>query len=1126
VADDGEFEKLRPGQLLKIWKEVGLERWKALLEENYPDSKWHVQGDDIIGCCPYHEEKTPSFYVRVGRGYACCYGANCKQYVWNPLEFLAKIWKAPIAKVLKELRRHFKIRLSKAYAQSLDQIEANEQLKHVLRRVMNLELCDALENPTASEFDYIEHAGLIPWLQKRNIPLGTIHQWPVGVLPTQSRLFQRLKEIDDGERWQGAAYEYLRDHFAMPGGAPKHEGWFAFFYYTSPTTIGRIKLRKPERDPADRSFVMVADSCDKNAGFFGLNMFAELRSVFADIPVYACEGDFDVLATVGHQLTAGRNDIFIIGTGGAQEDELDPLLAFGFKEIYAVPDNDAGGIGNVRGWMQASTGVKRVFIWAEDEKTRGIKDLDDAWRAYPFEDFFQRLRSDNSFVHAHEWAIQRTLEELDTVSEEDAPGRVAAVLKYAGMKNEADQSQFLDTICLTQRIDRALIAKEVMQDEDEEGVIKRLAKDLRKHFVFIAKETTERGKDTYARLWSLKERMLLTLPLSSAENTARTLEVNDLHDVTAYVRQTVGEPDCIEMKAFKRQLVPREYMEKQKLIRQLLQQAVTREICTCPDWKTLSKFGQGLHYPQHVNGDRAVYIVNGQHFYKGTITSTSEQVEYVSLDSPVIEGGVLQPSSRPWSQHLMTVDDVNSGKAYDPAEVFNKIYELLDAGWRFTNQKLDVMYLTADIMYTAIVSIFNEMPLTDISGQTHSGKTKLLHLIGGTQEHEIKLCEAALLCENYSAAGIRQIMDNNTFRLILDEFEERDLSGNRYDGKANSVREILELVRSVSTGSKYIRGTTEGRAIEGTVRFPLTVAGIYTMGQVRDVNRFVHIAMKHEPNRKDPSDVVRKKMTEADMQKLQRAVTLCLLPHISKILSIYNGEFSMENTMDVYGKTGEDVGSFTRLIGNVRPAATIIQFVGRDGKAFLREFCQQKASSLHASGMLVSDCERIWNTVLNTSITFTVPNQGPRTASLSRMIVDPDFQCMLQLSDYGVYYLPQKNWLVVHWPRLQTAALAKYSGAEWATIKKIADTHPRVIDASTISDDEKREVINSKIKGATFDGTYCSVFSLGNMLGRNENGIFVTTLEDAEKDKRIRQEQYEPAVNVPGNPGNPGKADI
>jgi len=60
----------------------------ALLVERYNLRGWEPRGDDFVGCCPFHNDQTPSFYVYASTNRFYCFGCNA---TGDAVDFVARM---------------------------------------------------------------------------------------------------------------------------------------------------------------------------------------------------------------------------------------------------------------------------------------------------------------------------------------------------------------------------------------------------------------------------------------------------------------------------------------------------------------------------------------------------------------------------------------------------------------------------------------------------------------------------------------------------------------------------------------------------------------------------------------------------------------------------------------------------------------------------------------------------------------------------------------------------------------------------------------------------------------------------------------------------------------------------
>lgn len=1042
MAANKRVENVSPEHLKKIWSKISADDWFSLLNEHKPSHNWTKRGTRIVGCCIYHQEKTPSFHVDVHNGFAHCFGSSCTKHVWNPVRFAADIMGTGYAQAIRQLKNRYGIALPTAYTNNVQEIEENNELKLLLATVMNRELREALVNPEDPNYSYMETSGVLPWLRERQLPEDVFHQLPVGVFPTHQRLFERLDEIPGGKDSRETAFNYLRKGFTTPGNPPMYEGYLVFFYYKSPTELGRFRVRRPKTPKV----YAVDDPYDDDVGFLGLNMYPEVMGNLDNHPLYAVEGDFDALSVIAHQLNAGRGDVCIVGTGGAMESRLDVLTTFGFKKTFLVPDNDKPGRGWARRILTKNESVSRIFKWDED-LDRQIKDVDQAIRTHGFEPFYTRLTDETNFQFNHEWAIEQAKRAIEAFPSGDVDGRCKAAVEFGtALKKDTEREAFVDHISQEFGISQTALVQDMTPDDSPTGFKSRIAKKLKEEYYFLS-ENESSGGTTRVRAWSRRKRVMRSFVMDADKKVRAALE-RDLKDLQEYTKQHFGIPDFILFKAGPRgKEIPRSDIEVSKLITHYYAEALSNAADDTEPESHLVRLGQGVHYIDNPDeGDPTVFVVNGTYFFRGVFTDGG--IEYEEIDCPRYDQYVFDlVDNKPWSTNVKSVKDLKEGTKYDLREIFEKVRDIFNIGWKFYNHELEATFLAADVMYTTVADVFKMMVMADITGVTHSGKTTLLQVFGGKEFSGYRLCEATETLSDPSMAGMRNMMASHKLRLLIDEFEDNDHGAGRLNPKAYAVRGILDVVRNMASGGvDSVRAGTSGEVHKYKLQFPMTVSGIYTMQEPRDLNRFVHIRTQRIEGFSNPIVAIQKKYSIKAMKELRRQITLCWFPRIPELLRTIN------TVREEFAEGGHlPAGTYSRMLDNFIPAATILKMVGEDYVKFVNEFSTLKMQELVEQGGAVKESEDIWEELLHTSVSIyqLVRDVNEGIASVATLVADPHKHYLLDKTDLGVYLIPEKMWLVVFW-RKATSTILKNSARfknthNFGHLKMVADMDPRVI---------------------------------------------------------------------------------
>jgi len=1104
-------ESVSPATLKKIWSTITPADWLALVQEYKPDHQWNLAGSTIKGLCIYHADTTPSFIINLEKGFAHCYGGTCQKHEWNPVQFFAKLSDSGYGSALRVLKTRFGIKLPPSYFNNIQKIEDNNDVKRILCQALNAELVDALQHSDKPEYEYAEKSGFLSWFRKRGFPEDAAHMWPVGIIPPREKLNARLDQHKDWSDKKDKAIEYLKQYVSLPGVPNIHEGSVVFFYYTSPTTIGRLRIRRPNTN----EYYAVEDPYEKTVGLFGLNMFSHILGDLSKRALYVVEGELDALSLISHQLSAGLDNVCVVGTGGTMESNLDQLAQFGFENAWLVQDNDAAGTGWARELMSENDKVTRVFRWKADDATRHIKDVDEAIRAHGFESFYRRLCDEDNFPRNHEWVSEQLESDLAIIDKDDLDGRLEKAAEWGKcIRSDAQKTKYVSSAVQFYGFDKKLLLQEMQGDEEESRFVGRLAHQLaEREYHFMQQREVGNGKQTIVSAWSRRKKVIRNLPISSISSTRAAIEA-DLGRLDEYIKEELGEPPFLTHRLNNQgQPMALPFTQKMQMIGQYFLQAVVSAIPDSRPESMMKKLGQGFHYvPDFEDEKPAVILVNGIKCYKGTFTEDGNDVKYEELDGPLSGDYTFRLCNSPWSKSLRSVKDIEAGAKVNPKEVFEKLFEVLMTGWRFQNQELDAQFLAADVLYTPIAAAFEHMVVINVQGETHSGKSTLMQVIGGDVYRDVRLCESCKYLDDYTAAGVRQLLAGDSLRLFLDEFEDENVtSGARINRRSMSVRDILQMIRTISGGGSGVRGTPDGEAKESRLYFPITIGGVHTVQETVDVNRFVHISTKHIEGFGDAVGYIRSKFSTEELVQLRRDVTTCLLTRIPELIQ------TQKDVIQEFANNSKlPTGSLERQNKNFYPAAALMKMMGLDYRKFLVDICTTKLETLRERGGTKRDSEVLWDNVLHTQINLKhvgVEDVGG-LASLAKLLSEPATRHIFNETDLGVYLVEGKNWLIVFWHKavpgvLRNAAEFRYT-AHPGRLKLIADQDKRVVPREKLKRSSflKKEVwprVGARISYEDF-----SVIDLNDTIQYDSK----SSSEDLESDEADRDRLME---DIPGS---------
>ena len=127
------------------------------------------KGANYWGCCPFHNEKTPSFCVNPQKGIFKCFGCG---EGGDAISFLMKINNQSFSEVIKDLAQEFGIELPEFSGDSAQHKEEKQQIKDLLKDTCDYYYNNLLTLPEAKV--------ALDYLNKRGITKEIIDEYKIG----------------------------------------------------------------------------------------------------------------------------------------------------------------------------------------------------------------------------------------------------------------------------------------------------------------------------------------------------------------------------------------------------------------------------------------------------------------------------------------------------------------------------------------------------------------------------------------------------------------------------------------------------------------------------------------------------------------------------------------------------------------------------------------------------------------------------------------------------------------------------------------------------------------------------------------------------------------------------------
>lgn len=174
-------------------------------------------GREYKGCCPFHHEKTPSFYVNDQKGFYHCFGCGVHGDV---IRFLTDHDNMPFMDAVEQLASQAGMQVPKP---------SIEEQKKFQRQMSLYDLMEAATKFYEAQLHRAENKKILEYLLTRGISLETIKSFRLGFAPEGDVLINHLKKagyttesiVEAGlckvsERKQGEVYPFFRNRVMFP----------------------------------------------------------------------------------------------------------------------------------------------------------------------------------------------------------------------------------------------------------------------------------------------------------------------------------------------------------------------------------------------------------------------------------------------------------------------------------------------------------------------------------------------------------------------------------------------------------------------------------------------------------------------------------------------------------------------------------------------------------------------------------------------------------------------------------------------------------------------------------------------------------------------------------------------
>ncbi|HSW85970.1 MAG TPA: DNA primase [Rhabdochlamydiaceae bacterium] len=297
----------------------------------------HRSGASLKACCPFHEEKTPSFVIQKGDTHYHCYGCGAHG---DAIAFLMSHLKLSFVEAIETLAERFQV--------SLEKEEEGEEKKGLSKSAMKGGLEKACRFYHFALLYTEEGHQALKYLYERGIDLEFIRLFQVGYAPRQSDPLQKVLQF------QQVSTEVLEQTGLVSTSSGKRRDFFSdritFPIRDAMGAVIGFSARKFKEDTYGGKYINTPETplFKKSHVLYGLSYCR--HRIAKDRKAIVVEGQIDALRLIH----AGFN-FTVAGQGTAfGESHVKELLHLGVNHVYLAMDGDDAG-------MEAAVKIGNLF---------------------------------------------------------------------------------------------------------------------------------------------------------------------------------------------------------------------------------------------------------------------------------------------------------------------------------------------------------------------------------------------------------------------------------------------------------------------------------------------------------------------------------------------------------------------------------------------------------------------------------------------------------------------------------------------------------------------------------------------------------------------------------------------
>jgi len=300
--------------------------------------------------------------------------------------------------------------------------------------------------------------------------------------------------------------------------------------------------------------------------------------------------------------------------------------------------------------------------------------------------------------------------------------------------------------------------------------------------------------------------------------------------------------------------------------------------------------------------------------------------------------------------------------------------------------------------------------------------------------------EAALPMSDASEAAMYQNFYGSSLLFVLDEAEVSKKHDTKHDQR---TKDLIRYLYSMPMGGVNIfrGGATRDAKVSYKIRMPVLMAAINIPADPTFLSRTLVISTIKQENHKDLVAYIEEYFSNEQLEDLRRGITTGLLAHIPEIMERRR---SLRDRLPEVGRRHAKVTN--RFMNTVLTPLAVYEMLGFDAEDLYAKIVTCYRDRLEAINAADSLSDLVDTCLYRKVIKVATQDTFTDDVSAQMLIFKGEYN-ILNSSGCGVYYLAEKDWIVIVWRQAKFSVLeyTQYFYQEESALREHASKNPYVI---------------------------------------------------------------------------------